>query len=143
MLVLRAKWGAPSQCIVDLLAQHGLDQGRVHFTGDLTGDAHSKRCGACDVVVDTDNFNGITTTATVLWTATPVVTFPTVNNAGRCSATMLLAMNASELIARDRHDYKRLLSFLVSARGRLALRRLRAKIAAARHESLLYKPRCV
>eukprot|EP00961_Rhodomonas_salina_P217643 2941190-Rhodomonas_salina.3 len=83
---------------------------------DLSGEAHSKRCGACDLPYSptslalllhlpspislppvpyvpplralhpggggADNFNGITTTATVLWTATPVVTFPTANNAG-------------------------------------------------------------
>ena len=73
VLVLRAKWGAPSECLVEYLAGYGMGPERIHFTGDLSGEAHSKRCGACDLVVDTDNFNGITTTATVLWTGTPVL----------------------------------------------------------------------
>ena len=35
MLVLRAKWGAGSQCLVDLLSASGIAPERLHFTGDL------------------------------------------------------------------------------------------------------------
>jgi protein O-GlcNAc transferase len=97
-LVLRAKYGATSDCLMEEVRRLGVEDRRIHFTGDLGGQAHVKRCAACDVVVDTDNFNGITTTATVLWAGAPVVTHATENNAGRCAASMLLAMDAHELV---------------------------------------------
>ena len=35
VLVLRAKWGAGSQCLVDLFSASGIGSERLHFTGDL------------------------------------------------------------------------------------------------------------
>jgi predicted O-linked N-acetylglucosamine transferase (SPINDLY family) len=97
-LVLRAKNGAGSECMLDEVRKFGLEEERVHFSGDLAKEAHIKRCAACDIVVDTDNFNGITTTATVLWAGSPVVTHATENNAGRCAAAMLISMRTAELV---------------------------------------------
>lgn len=65
--------------------------------------------------VDTSSFNAQTTAADVLWAAVPIVTLPGQRFVGRVGASLAAAVPQGVYVARDKADYVRLASALVSA----------------------------
>lgn len=139
-MVFRAKWGSPPHCFRKAASAVGVAPDRLHFSGDLSGDSHLKRLHACDLVVDSQFYNGITTSAAVMWTGTPVLGTATEMNSGRCVASFLNAADVPELLARNMEEYEQLGLRLLSTQGRHLLDGIAAKVERARSTSALYRP---
>ena len=73
---------------------------------------------ACDVMLDTPHFNGMTTSLEALALGMPVVTLPSGLQRGRHTAGMYRKMQWMELMARDAADYVRIALGLGKERDR-------------------------
>jgi len=93
--------------LVNLALRHGIDRSRISFTDRLPHDQHleAKRRG-CRVALDTQHFNGHTTTVDMLWAGVPVVATAGEAMVGRVAASLLLHTHSAGLtLARTPEDY--------------------------------------
>lgn len=104
----------------------GIDATRLVFAGRMAYDQHLARYAHADLVLDTLPFNGGTTTSDALWGGAPVLTCAGETFAGRMAASLLRAVDLSELVTSSLDDYEK----LAVALGRDAPRRaaLRARL---------------
>jgi predicted O-linked N-acetylglucosamine transferase (SPINDLY family) len=116
---------------------HGVAGERLIFAGRYRDKAiHLARLGVADLALDTDHYNGHTTTVDALWAGVPVIGFEGRHFANRVSSSMLQAIGMSELVTRDHNAYRALAVTLAGDPGRLAA--TRAKLAAARNTFPLF-----
>ncbi len=101
--------------------------------GDLARRDQLALLNEADIALDPFPFNGSTTTFEALWMGVPVVTLAGERFVGRVGASVLSALNLSELIAADEERYLAQATALAADRRRLSdLRRtLRPRLAGS------------
>ena len=82
--------------------------GRVIFLPQQSMDDFTRLIGACDVMLDTPHFNGMTTSLEAFALGVPVVTLPKALQRGRHTTGMYRKMQWTENVARDADDYVRI-----------------------------------
>ncbi len=113
--------------------KRGIAPNRLIFAPRLGFDAHLDRHLHADLFLDTQFYNGHTTTADALWAGGPVVTCPGETFASRVAASLVRAANLPELVADSFDDYEALA---------LALARDPARLAATRRKLIANRDIC-
>lgn len=116
-------------------ARH-VDPRRLVFARRLPVEEHLARHRLADLALDTLPVNAHTTAADALWAGLPIVTCIGDSFAGRVCASLLHAVNVSELISGSLGDYEALA--LKLATDPQALARLRRKLAQNRPSCPLF-----
>ncbi|MCX7353386.1 MAG: tetratricopeptide repeat protein [Alphaproteobacteria bacterium] len=89
-----------------MFAAHGIAAERVDLLGYIpSAAAHFTLYNRIDVALDTDPYNGATTTCEALWMGVPVVTLAGRSHVGRVGAAILTHLGLEELIAASPEDY--------------------------------------
>ena len=83
-------------------------------------DTHLASKAQCDVALDTYMFNGHTTGADTLWTATPLITLASEQMRSRAGASMAMSLGVTSFITRSLQDYEAVAVRLASSPTRLA-----------------------
>jgi predicted O-linked N-acetylglucosamine transferase (SPINDLY family) len=117
-------------------ARAGVDPQRLVFAGKLPKAEHLGRHRLADLFLDTRFVNGHTTASDALWAGLPVLTCAGPTFAGRVAASLLGAVDATELVARDLQAYEAHALELVRHPERL--RDLKAKLTANRARAPLF-----
>jgi predicted O-linked N-acetylglucosamine transferase (SPINDLY family) len=87
--------------------RRGVDPRRIIFAEHMSSPAdHLARHRAADLFLDTRPYNAHSTAIDALWAGLPVLTFPGAGFAGRVAASLLMAVQLSELIAMDAGSYE-------------------------------------
>lgn len=116
--------------------QLGVHPDRLVFASRLPTDQHLARHSAADLFIDTLPYNAHTTASDALWMGVPVLTLVGQSFAARVGASLLTAVNLSELITHTRQDYEATAIRLASNRQELAA--LRAHLQLQRKASPLF-----
>ncbi|MGE0093346.1 MAG: tetratricopeptide repeat protein [Alphaproteobacteria bacterium] len=89
-----------------MFAQHGIVAERVELLGYIpSAAAHFALYNRIDVALDTDPYNGATTTCEALWMGVPVVTLAGRSHVGRVGTALLTHLGLEEMIATSPGDY--------------------------------------
>lgn len=89
-----------------MFASHGIAAERVDLLGYIpSAAAHFALYNTIDVALDTDPYNGATTTCEALWMGVPVVTLAGRSHVGRVGAAILTRLGLEELVAASPEDY--------------------------------------
>ncbi len=109
-----------------MFAGHGIAAERIELLGYIQSPAaHFALYNRVDVALDTDPYNGATTTFEALWMGVPVVTLAGRSHVGRVGTALLTHLGLEELITASPEDYV--------ARA-VALARDPVRLATLRHE---------
>lgn len=101
------RFPAVGESNIQATVQHyGLPASKIIFSNVAAKEEHVRRGQLADVCLDTPLCNGHTTSMDVLWTGTPVVTYPGETLASRVAASQLTALGCPELIARSKQEYQ-------------------------------------
>lgn len=115
---------------------HGLDPARIVFAGRAAREEYLARLALADLFLDTNPYSAGTTASDALWMGLPVLTRIGRSYAARMAASVLRAIDAEELIARDVETYiAKAVSFATSAE---AFEPVRQKVRAAHAEAALF-----
>lgn len=122
-----------------MFASHGIAAEQVDLLGYIpSAAAHFALYNTVDVALDTDPYNGATTTCEALWMGVPVVTLAGRSHVGRVGAAVLTHLGLEELIAATPEDYVARAVALARDPARLAA--LRTKLRARMEGSSLTDP---
>ena len=114
----------------------GIDPARLVFAAPLALEDHLARHRLADLFLDTLPYNAHTTASDALWTGLPVVTCVGASFAGRVAASLLHALDLSDLATVDLAAYEALALGLARDPSRLGA--IRERLAAARVEGALF-----
>jgi len=93
--------------------KRGIDADRIIFANKVPGiDEHLRRIQLADLVLDTQIYNGHTTTADALWAGVPVVATEGRHFASRVSSSLLKAVGLPELVTTSMEEYEFLIKRL-------------------------------
>jgi protein O-GlcNAc transferase len=87
------------------LREGGLDESRVTLSPPLDTDRYFEALAGTDVALDTQPYNGATTTLDALWSGTPVVALAGDRSVSRSGVSILRAAGLAELIAGSSDEY--------------------------------------
>ena len=88
--------------VLEAIVRHGVDASRVEMVGRMPGEQdHYRAYHRVDIALDSVPYNGTTTTCDALWMGVPVVTMLGDRHVSRVSASLLDAVGAPELVAKD------------------------------------------
>jgi protein O-GlcNAc transferase len=121
------------QRILNVLAGHGIEAGRVQFIPYIRGhERHMMLYDRLDIALDTVPFNGGTTAYDALWMGVPLVALEGDWLGGRMGSAILTAFGQPQWVARDAAQYAATVATLArDVEGRKAMRRTqRARMAA-------------
>jgi len=89
-----------------MFATHGIAAERIELLGYIQSPAaHFALYNRIDVALDTDPYNGATTTCEALWMGVPVVTLAGRSHVGRVGTALLTHLGLEDLIAATPEDY--------------------------------------
>jgi protein O-GlcNAc transferase len=114
----------------------GVHSDRLIFASRLPIDEHLARHSAADLFIDTLPYNAHTTASDALWAGLPILTLAGQSFAARVTASLLSAMNLSELITHTSQDYEAAAIRLATHPTELAA--LRARLQVQRKQSPLF-----
>ena len=114
----------------------GVEPHRLVFARRLPLPEHLARHRIADLFVDTLPYNAHTTASDALWAGLPVLTLAGKSFAARVAASLLNALELSELVTATQEEYESLAVELARAPERLA--ELRQKLQEKRPTSLLF-----
>jgi protein O-GlcNAc transferase len=132
-LLLLAPDGEPRRRVLEELARHGVDRGRVDFVGRRTRADYMKEFRRIDVTLDTLPYCGHTTTLDSIWMGVPVVTRIGPSAAGRVGWSVANNLGLTDLAADTDEKFAQIAAALASDLPRLTeLRRtLRNRLLAS------------
>jgi protein O-GlcNAc transferase len=105
-ILLYAKSKVAQANIIDFFNAQSISQDRIIFASYVQSrDEHFERLRAPDLMLDSFNYNGHTTTADALWSGLPVLTKMGNQFAARVSASLLRGLGLDELIVSNQIDY--------------------------------------
>lgn len=132
-LHLMAPPGSARMRALEILAQAGVDPGRVTFFGRQPRNEYFKTYQGIDIGLDPFPYNGHTTSLDSLWMGVPVVTLVGQTVVGRAGVSQLSNLGLTDLIAHDPDEFVRIAVALTHDHSRLAeLRRtLRGRMQAS------------
>jgi predicted O-linked N-acetylglucosamine transferase (SPINDLY family) len=116
--------------------QRGVDSGRLIFAGRMSTEEHLARHKSADLFLDTYPYNAHTTASDSLWAELPLLTLAGESFASRVAASLLNALNLSELITFSISEYEALAIEL--ARSPSKLKALKHKLSSAKLEKSLF-----
>jgi protein O-GlcNAc transferase len=116
--------------------KRGVDPLRVIFAERLSHAEHLARHSLADLFLDTFNYNAHTTASDALWTGLPVVTKSGQGFPARVAASLLSAVDLTELITGTESEYEQLALELALDPGRLTA--VRDKLAVKRLTTPLF-----
>lgn len=117
-------------------AQAGIDPGRLVFASRMPQAEHLARLALADIALDTVPCNSHTTGSDALWMGVPMVTLVGDSFAGRVGASLLHAVDLSELVTRSEDEYAAKLDALIGMPDELV--RARATLLARRDHVALF-----
>jgi predicted O-linked N-acetylglucosamine transferase (SPINDLY family) len=88
-----------------LLADAGIGEDRLEFTGYLPRPSYLKLYNTIDACLDPLPYSGITTTLDALWMGVPVVTLVGQTASGRAGLSILTAAGMPELVAKSPEEF--------------------------------------
>lgn len=106
-------------------AERGVEAQRLRFAALRSPAARRQRLALADLVLDSFPANDVVVTEDALAMAVPVVTLRGRHFASRCSASLLTAAGAPDLVAEDLEGYRRIVLGLASDPSLLAATRSR------------------
>jgi predicted O-linked N-acetylglucosamine transferase (SPINDLY family) len=112
----------------------GVAPERLVFAPSTSQKKHLARLKLADLCIDTLPYNAHTTTTDALWLGVPMVTCRGNAFAGRVAASLLCAMNMSELVTENLEAYEKLILDLAGDPARLVA--VRRKLEAQRRAPL-------
>ena len=93
--------------LLEFFEMRDIDRTKIIFADrEPSYEKHLSRYKVGDLLLDTFNYNGHTTTIEALWSGLPVITLQGKNFASRVSASILRSIGLEELIAKTNHEYK-------------------------------------
>lgn len=116
--------------------RHGIDPARLVFAPAMPPDEHLARHALADLFLDTLPYNAHTTATDALWSGLPVLTCIGTTFPGRVAASVILAMDLSELVTQSPDEYMRRAIELATRPDELA--QIRTKLAANRLTTPLF-----
>lgn len=116
--------------------KRGIDRKRLVFAGRVSPEDHLARHTFADLFLDTYPYNAHTTASDALWVGLPLITCPGETFAARVAASLLTAMDLSELIVPTFNHYEELAVALAKDPARLAA--LKEKVVRNRATSPLF-----
>ncbi|WP_137861276.1 MULTISPECIES: hypothetical protein [unclassified Sphingomonas] len=119
-------------------ARAGVDPARIVFAGTEPSERHLDRLQLADLFLDTLPCNAHTTASDALRVGLPILTCAGRSFAARVAASLLMAMDAAELIVSNLDEYEEQAIALAHDPGRLE--RIRARLLANRAPSQLFDP---
>jgi protein O-GlcNAc transferase len=130
-MILLAPVGRPRPRVLERLARHGIDAGRIEFTDFQPRPEYLQTYQRFDIGLDALPANGHTTSLDSLWMGVPVVTRIGRTAVGRAGWSQLCNLNLRELAAESDEQFVRIAAELAGDLSRLAeLRRtLRQRLA--------------
>ncbi|GAB0058720.1 Lipopolysaccharide assembly protein B [Candidatus Magnetaquicoccaceae bacterium FCR-1] len=117
-------------------AGHGIDPARLHFAPKLAVAEHLARYHLVDLVLDTYPVTSHTTASDALWIGCPLLTIAGDTFVSRVAGSLLVTMDAPELVATTLADYQA--KALELARAPERLTGLRARLIANRATTPLF-----
>jgi predicted O-linked N-acetylglucosamine transferase (SPINDLY family) len=129
--------GSASDTLRSEARARGVDPERLVFAPLAGQKAHLARLSLADLVLDTLPYNAHTTASDALWTGVPIVTCRGKSFAGRVAASLLMAIELSELITENFADYEALALRL--ARDDAYRASIRKTLSANRHSAPLFE----
>lgn len=96
---------AVKSAFTDRLKSTGVDMVRVKFYGHLPYDEHLEVVSSVDIALDSFPYTGATTTVDAVKSGTPTVTLAGDRYSARMSASVLMAFDLEELVAKDSAEY--------------------------------------
>lgn len=86
----------------------GISADRIIFVERISKPKHLARLKIVDLCLDTEIYNGHTTTSDALWAGVPVITLKGTHFPSRVSASLLNAIGLPELVTSTKKEYKEL-----------------------------------
>jgi protein O-GlcNAc transferase len=121
---------------------HRVAPDRLYFTPVSADKERYMRFIHCaDLALDTPRYNGHTTACDVLWAGVPIVTLCGTHMASRVCASVLTALQCTELICCDILEYQSLATHLAKTTSQVALLALRNKVRTNRLTTPLFNTR--
>jgi predicted O-linked N-acetylglucosamine transferase (SPINDLY family) len=115
---------------------HGVDANRLIFASRVSPELYLARYTAADLFLDAYPFNGGTTVNDALWMGLPVLTRSGRTFASRMAGSLLMGLDAPQLITSTRDDYER--RAIELATDAPQLQTLRERLAKSRGKSILF-----
>jgi predicted O-linked N-acetylglucosamine transferase (SPINDLY family) len=115
---------------------HGVDGGRLFFAKRMKLDEHLARHRLADLFLDTLPYNAHTTTSDALWAGLPVLTCTGLSFASRVAASLLTAIDLTELITSNSKDYEA--KAIELATNPVLLHKIKTKLASNRLTTPLF-----
>jgi predicted O-linked N-acetylglucosamine transferase (SPINDLY family) len=92
--------------LIEFAKDQGIDSSRIIFAPHLSIEEHLKRISLADVFLDTYPCNAHTTASDSIRMGVPIVTLIGQSFASRVAASILTAVNMTDLITTNTDDYK-------------------------------------
>jgi predicted O-linked N-acetylglucosamine transferase (SPINDLY family) len=105
--------------LIRTFVSKGIDENRIIFAVPMSLEDHLSRIRNADLFLDTFPYNAHTTASDALWSGLPVVTYAGRSFASRVAASLLKAVDLSQLITHSLSDYEELAVCLASQPKRL------------------------
>jgi protein O-GlcNAc transferase len=119
--------------------KYGIKPERLIFTPvAFEKDEYMRFIACADLVLDTLQYNGHTSSCDVLWAGVPIVTLPLQHMASRVCASLLTALECPELICQTAEQYEEMAVRLGSPAGQQELMQLREKVINNRMSTPLF-----
>jgi protein O-GlcNAc transferase len=119
-LLLHALEGSHRQGVKDLLADEGVNPGRLDFIGHLPVLEYLRLYHQIDICLDPFPYSGGTTSCDSLWMGVPVVSLSGRTAVGRLTSTILHNIGLPELVADSQEQYFRIAKELSADLSRLS-----------------------
>tara|TARA_B100000579_G_C22269881_1_gene593299 strand:- start:56 stop:589 length:534 start_codon:yes stop_codon:yes gene_type:complete len=104
-LILLVSDEATKNNLIKEITKYNQDPNRVKFLNFINNEEHLARHQLIDLYLDTFNYNGHTSAVDALYTGTPIVTKIGSSFTARVCASILKAVNLSELITSSEEEY--------------------------------------
>ena len=123
--------------LLEFFEMRDIDRSKIIFADrEPSYDKHLARYKFGDLLLDTFNYNGHTTTIEALWSGLPVITFQGRNFASRVSASVLRSIGFEELIANTIDEYKQKVIFYSKNPGEIKV--LKDKLSKLKRDGELF-----
>ena len=123
--------------LLEFFEMKGIDRSKIIFADrEPTYEKHLSRYKVGDLLLDTFNYNGHTTTIEALWSGLPVMTLQGNNFASRVSASILRSIGLEDLVANTINEYKQKVIFY--AKNPIEIKGLKNKLSKLKSDGELF-----
>lgn len=127
---------ATNERIRQVIAQRGIESGRLVFAEKLPNPQHLARYGVANLFLDNFPYGAHTTASDAMWMGVPVLTYPGKTFASRVCSSLVKAAGLGDLVCDGREGYVARAISLGLDRSRVAA--LKERLLAERATSVLF-----